>query len=83
MISSARQSRWASRSGREADSRRRSRPQLDEFVDGGVEVIGEFEVGDPIDLPADPAGIPIAALVTLRVEPATVPGDVIDLDRPS
>ncbi len=57
-------------------------PQLDEFVDRGIETIGEFEIGDTIDLPADPAGVPIAPFVALRVESATVPGDVIHLDRP-
>ena len=56
---------------------------LDQLVDGAVEVVGEFEIGDAVDLPADSTSTAIAALVALRVVPPAVPADVVDLDAPS
>ena len=56
--------------------------QVDEFADGAIEVLATFLVGDPVDLPSDPAGAPIAGLVRLRLESSAVPRDVVDLDAP-
>jgi hypothetical protein len=56
--------------------------QVDQFTDGPIEVLAAFLVGDPVDLPSDPAGAPIAGLVRLRLESSAVPGDVVDLDPP-
>ena len=69
-------------SGGEAQFAAPEPPQVDEFVDGGVETVSQLAIGDAVDLPSDSAGIPVTPLVALRVEPATVPGDVVHLDRP-
>ena len=46
-------------------------------------MLREFEVRHPIDLPTDAPRIAIAGLVTLRVETAAMPGDMVDFDGPS
>ena len=43
----------------------------------------QFLIGDPLDLPAETSRSSVASLVALGVEPAPVPRDVIDLDRPA
>ncbi len=53
-----------------------------QLVDHGVEVLGKFLVGYPLDLPTHETCRSVAALVVLGVEAATVPGDVVDLERP-
>ncbi len=53
-----------------------------ELIDDRVEVLGQFLIGDPFDLPTDEAGASIAGLVVLRIESAAVPGDVVDLECP-
>ncbi len=56
--------------------------EVDEFTDGAIEVLATFLVGDPVDLPSDPAGAPIAGFVRLRLESPAVPRHVVDLDTP-
>ena len=45
-------------------------------------MLAAFLVGDPVDLPSDLSGAPIAGLVGLRLESPTVPRHVVDLDAP-
>ena len=56
--------------------------QVDELADGAIEVFAAFLIGDPVDLPSDPAGTAITGLVGLRLESPAVPCDMVDLDAP-
>ena len=49
---------------------------------GPVKFIGEFSIGDALDRPPSPLALSIPRLVVLRIETGSVPGDVIDFDRP-
>jgi hypothetical protein len=42
--------------------------QLDQLADRTIEVLAALLVGDPVDLPTDPAGSAITSLVGLRLE---------------
>ena len=57
--------------------------QLDKFVYRSIEVLRQFEIGHPVDLPPESACPSIAALVALGIGPSSVPGDVVDLERPA
>ncbi len=55
---------------------------VDQFIDGRVEVVVEFVVGDAIDLPVDAPQPAVADFVLLCLLPAGMPIRVVDLERP-
>ncbi len=72
---------WVWLSGDEAASPHRD--QIDDLVDRFIESCIELDIGDAIDLPADATKPPVPSFVTLSIETAAVPCDVVDLERPT
>ena len=57
--------------------------ELGQFSDRPDEVVAEFLVGHPVDLPSDAPRIAVTTLVALTIQPTSVPGDMVDLDGPT
>jgi hypothetical protein len=57
--------------------------ELHQFIDCSVEVVAEFLVGHPVDLPSDAPRIAVTTFVALTVQPPSVPGHMVDLNGPA
>ena len=74
--------RWAKGSGC-SDLATPQPVELHQFFDYLVEIVAEFLVGHPVDLPSDAPRIAVPTLVALTIQPTSVPGDMVDLDGPT